>query len=73
LPRGLRIDEVPVLLGHPRGWAALAAKPIITSQVAEIHGNHYFNFLGLCDRAQNQEFSTRIVEPVRAKGPEGRG
>ena len=51
---------------------SLAAKLVITSEVAKVHGTceaQRVSFRRRCDRAQRQEFSTPIVEPVRARDP----
>jgi hypothetical protein len=71
-PSRLLIDDVPVLLSHGGAWATLAAKLVITSEVAKVHGTceaQRVSFRRRCDRAQRQEFSTPIVEPVRARDP----
>jgi DNA segregation ATPase FtsK/SpoIIIE-like protein len=62
LRRALQND---VLLRHASAWA------VIKSDIPEIHRNHHIGFLGLCGRPQTREFSTRAVEVVGAKDPEG--
>jgi hypothetical protein len=70
---GLQIDDVPVLLSHGSVWATLLAKRVITSEgvakLSDAHKTQYVSFLCWRDRAQIQEFSTVIVEPVRATDP----
>jgi hypothetical protein len=60
LRRALQND---VLLRHASAWA------VIKSDIPEVHRNHHISFLCWRDRAQIQEFSTAIVEPVRATDP----
>jgi hypothetical protein len=67
LQRGLQMHHTPFLLDHGRAWATLAAKPIIASDVAHVHGigeTRCVGFLRGRDRAQSVEFSTPIVDPV---------
>jgi hypothetical protein len=64
LPSRLQIDDVPGLLSS--AWATLLAKPVITSEGV---AKQYVSLLCWRDRAQSQEFSTAIVEPVRATYP----
>jgi hypothetical protein len=65
LPSRLQIDDVPGLLSS--AWATLLAKPVITSEGV---AKQYVSLLCWRDRAQSQEFSIAIVEPVRATYPE---
>ena len=69
----LQIDDVSVLLSHGSVWATLLAKRVITSEgvvkLSDAHKIQYVSFLCWRDRAQIQEFSTVIVEPVRATDP----
>jgi hypothetical protein len=72
LPTRLQIDDVPVLLSHGSAWATLQ-NPVITSEgvtkLSDAHKTQYASFLCWRDRALSQEFSTVIVEPVRATDP----
>jgi hypothetical protein len=73
LPSRLQIDDVPGLLSHGSAWATLLAKPVITSEgvakLSDAHKTQYVSLLCWRNRAQSQEFSTAIVEPVRATDP----
>jgi hypothetical protein len=73
LPSRLQIDDVPGLLSHGSAWATLLAKPVITGEgvakLSEAHKTQYVSLLCWRDRALSQEFSTAIVEPVRATDP----
>ena len=73
LPSRLQIDDVPILLSHDSVWATLLAKLVITSEglvkLSDAHNTQYVSFRYWRDRAQIQEFSTAIVEPVRATDP----
>jgi hypothetical protein len=73
LPSRLQINDVPILLSHDSVWATLLAKLVITSEglvkLSDAHKTQYVSFRYWRDRAQIQEFSTAIVEPVRVTDP----
>jgi hypothetical protein len=74
LPIGLQIDDVAVLTSHGKAWTTLPARPVITAdgRVAKLPGSsktQYVAFLRWRDRAQNDAFSQRVVELVRAIDP----
>jgi hypothetical protein len=73
LPSRLQIDDVSVLLSHGSVWATLLAKRVVTSEgvvkLSDAHKTQYVSSLCWRYRAQIQEFSTVIVEPVRATDP----
>jgi hypothetical protein len=71
---GLQIDDVAVLTTHDKAWTTLPARPVITAdgRVAKLPGSsktQYVAFLRWRDRAQNDAFSQRVVELVRAIDP----
>jgi hypothetical protein len=70
LPAGLEIDDVPVLMTNGKAWAALPARPVITSEghVARLPGSskaQYVTFLRWRDRTLSTTFRERVVELVR--------
>jgi DNA-binding cell septation regulator SpoVG len=72
LPNGLKIHDVPVLLGSNGAWASLPAKPQLEEGRQKLDANGkalYTPVLEWKDKALRDRFSAAVIELVRAHHP----
>ena len=73
LPSGLRISDIPVLVGRNGPWASLPSKPILDrdgAQKRDANGKpQYAPILAWRDRELSDRFSAAVIELVRAANP----
>jgi hypothetical protein len=72
LPIGLRVRDVPILVGRNGAWANLPAKPLLENGQQKLDANNkpaYVAVLEWADRDLSDRFSEAVVRLVREKHP----
>ena len=77
LPCGLKIRDIPVLLGRNGPWASLPNKPLLDNngqQKRDANGKPaYVAILEWRDREVSDRFSSAVVELIRSQHPDAFG
>lgn len=73
LPIGLKISDIPILIGKNGPWAALPSKPQVGPDGAQRRDNGkplYVPILEWRDRELSNRFSNAVIELVREAEPD---